>query len=138
MRQLLLCLFASAVTSCTDEREIPNPIVGTWVLSEKFVNDKRTPLKDCESKNYLVVLKGTEATFYNHHKNPSAICEASPYYVKLYRNDDGSYKVKPISIIDQNQKIILNNRELIYSWDAWDITDTSVITTPIKEIYVKK
>lgn len=137
MKLLIFFILIFSLQSCSRENEGKSQMIGTWKLKHYYSNGVENNLSECQLQSKVQIPDESSATFTNFYIENN-ICTNSVSAVKLYKNDDGSYKVKPPSVFDQKQKIVINGNLLIYTWESWEIRENTVITKPITQFYEKK
>lgn len=134
MKRITLCLAILLFHNCKRDDEPKNEIVGTWKLKKSFTSGKENILSECRLKSTLEIPDQFSATFTNYYTEDNS-CKNYIDAGKLYKESESSYIYDPPSLMDQKQRITVNQNTLIYSWESWEFIRGNPISTPLREIY---
>lgn len=136
MKIITLCLAIFLLYNCKRDDEPKNEIFGMWKLKTSYTNGKEDNLSECSLKSTLEIPDQFSAKFTNYYVE-NDLCKNYIDAGKLYKESETSYIYDPPSLMDQRQRIKINQNQLIYSWDSWDFVGGNLVSTPVVVVYIR-
>ena len=134
---LIIIILFFATSSCEREESI-DPIIGTWKLVDKSVNGTFVEISECLFRSNLEFHTDNTVTFNAYFEDEDTRnCEFQSY-INNWSESNGNYAVYSGSLFNQNRTLTLENSQLLYSLESWEIIGTDVIATDLVFIYEKE
>lgn len=130
MKLFILCFAILLLQNCKRDDEPKNEIFGTWKLKKSYTNGKENNLSECRLKSILEIPDQFSAKFTNYYMEDD-LCKNYIDAGALYKESETSYIYDPPSLMDQRQRITINQNQLIYSWDSWEFVNGTLVSTPV-------
>ena len=134
MKLFFLFFSILLLQNCKRDDEPQNEIFGTWKLKKSYTNGKENNLSECSLKSTLEIPDQFSAKFTNYYIE-NDLCKNYIDAGKLYKESETSYIYDPPSLMDQRQRITINQNTLIFSWVTWEFVNGTLVSTPVREIY---
>lgn len=134
MKLFILCFAILILQNCKRDDDQKNEIFGTWKLKKSYTNGKENNLSECRLKSTVEIPDQFSAKFTNYFTE-SDLCQNYIDIGKLYKESETSYIYDPPSLMDQNQRISINQNTLIFTWNSWEFINGTLVSTPVREIY---
>jgi len=134
---LFIAIVFFIVTGC--EKDQLDPIIGKWILVNKSIDGSNVELTDCILKSNVIFSNDKNVTFNAYNiKDDTGDCEFQSWVETWSGGKNGRYGVYNGSLFIQERWFQIENSQLIYYVEAWEITEEDVITHDIFIEYEKQ
>lgn len=136
---LFISILFFVATGCEKEEKSIDPIIGKWMLVNKSIDGSNVELTECLLKNNVIFSTDESVTFNSYNINEdSGDCEFQSWVETWSGGNNGRYGVYSGSLFIQERWFKIENSQLIYYVEGWEITENEVITHDLFITYEKE